>query len=36
MEKKEFQIDNFLYDYVVSDIDKEYIWSEDIKNINDL
>lgn len=36
MEKKEFQIDNFLYDYVVSDIDKEYIWLEDIKNINDL
>ena len=36
MEKKEFQIDNFLYDYVVSNINKEYIWLEDIKNINDL
>ena len=24
MEKKEFQIDNFLYDYVVSNINKEY------------
>lgn len=36
MEKREFQIDNFLYDYVVSNINKEYIWLEDIKNINDL
>ena len=36
MEKGEFQIDNFLYDYVISNINKEYIWLEDIKNINDL
>lgn len=36
MEKREFQIDNFLYDYVVSNINKEYIWLEDIKNINGL
>lgn len=36
MEKKEFQIDDFLYDYIISDISKEYDWLKDIKNINNL